>query len=64
MEDGSWSLKEKIVFGIIGGVTFVVAIIIGINNGVRSRYVLYTLVGIELALYYGFKWLIEKIKSK
>lgn len=63
MEDDSWSLKEKIVFGIIDGFAFVVAIIIGIKNGVRSRYVLYTLVGIELAIYYGFKWLIEQIKK-
>ena len=63
MEDDQFTLKEKIILGIIGTVTFVVAVIIGIKNGVRSRYVLYTLVGIELALYYGFKWLIEKIKK-
>ena len=63
MQDNSWSLMEKILFGIVGGITFVAAIIIGIKMGVRSRYVLYTLVGIELALYYGFKWLIEKFKK-
>ena len=63
MEDDQFTLKEKIILGIIGTVTFVIAIIIGIKNGVRSRYVLYTLVGIELAIYYGFKWVIEKLKK-
>ena len=63
MQDDQFTMKEKIILGIIGTITFVIAIIIGIKNGVRSRYVWYTLVGIELAIYYGFKWLIEKIKK-
>ena len=63
MQDAQFTMKEKIILGIIGTITFVIAIIIGIKNGVRSRYVWYTLVGIELAIYYGFKWLIEKIKK-
>lgn len=63
MEDDQFTLKEKIILGIIGTITFVIAIVIGIKNGVRSRYVWYTLVGVELAIFYGFKWLIEKIKK-
>lgn len=31
--------------------------------GVRSRYVLYLLVGMELSVYYGFKWLMKQIKK-
>ena len=31
MQDDTWSLKEKIGFGIIGGTTFVTAIIICIK---------------------------------
>ena len=63
MEDDQFTLKEKIILGIIGAITLVVAIIIGIKNGVRSRYVFYLLVGLQLAIYYGFKWFIEKIKK-
>ncbi len=63
MQDDGFSMKTKIILGIILVVDCVAAFIIGHAIGVRSRIVLYTLVFIEVVAGLGIVWLINRFKK-